>query len=216
MKRFFKLLLISALAAITAFGFSACDGLNIRLPWNGCGSDSGDNTKTSVQPILIKDNSQTEFTMKIIEKDTFYYPTVKGKVKLNFYPSKLEVIVEDNGSFDILENDFTNLSYSGTNYIVAFEKEHIFGSLEEGDYNVTIKAYDQDKQYLINYETVFVVDDLYTGGPVINFETGETFYAMDKESHWVGPYHENELPIMPITNGGAFVTSEYDFGGSWN
>ena len=71
MKRFFKLLLISVLAAITAFGFSACDGLNIRLPWNGCGSDSGDNTKTSVQPILIEDNSQTEFTMKIIEKDSF-------------------------------------------------------------------------------------------------------------------------------------------------
>ncbi|MEG9430643.1 MAG: hypothetical protein VZQ61_06970, partial [Christensenellaceae bacterium] len=141
MKRFFKLLLISALVAITAFGFSACNGLEIQLPWDGCGSQEIENTGTNVQPIIIEDNNQTDFTMTMVEKETFYYPTVSGQVKLNFYPSKLEVNVEDNGSFIIGENDFTKLSYSNNQYIVSFEKVHIFGSLDKGDYSVTIKAY---------------------------------------------------------------------------
>ena len=211
MKRFLKIVLIT-LCALTCVVFATACDLPFRLP-SSCSSEEGDKEITVEQPILLEDN-KTTFTMTMVEKESFYYPTIKGKVNLSFSPSKLEVIVEDNGSFDIAEDDFTNLSYSNNRYIVSFEKVHIFGRLDEGDYTVQIKAYNGDKDYMVKYETVFVVDELYTAFNGVNFETGKPLYAMDKESNWVGPFHENELPIMPITNGGDFVTSE-DYFGDW-
>lgn len=208
MKRYITLILTVLIAMIAFLGLSACDSLDIRFP-SSCNSEKSNGEK-EVAPIMILDNTETDFTMTMVEKKSFYYPTVKGKAKLPFMPTKLEVFVDGNGSFDIGENDFTNLSYSDNNYIVSFEKTHIFGQLYKGDYRVTIKAYEQDKTYLVNYETVFVVDELYTALSGVNMETGETFFAMDKESNWTGPY-----VVEPIKNGGTFVTSE-DYSGKWN
>lgn len=210
MKRFIKVVLFTL--CITSLIFATACNLNTYLPF-GCGSQETENTETKEQPVIIED-SQTKFTMTMVEKNSFYYPTITGKVQLSFMPTKLEVLVEENGSFDIAEDDFTDVSRSGNNYIVSFEKTHIFGKLDKGDYSVTIKAYKQDKPYLVNYETFFAVDELYTALPVYNNTTGEFIIVMDKESNWVGPYSENELPIMPITNFGVFETSE-DYFGEW-
>ena len=181
MKRFLKFCFISVIL-IMVIGCSAC---NFDL-FNGCGSNS--NQVQTVEPIIIHDNTETDFTMIMVEKDSFYYPTIEGKVKLDFVPNKIEVLVDGNSSFYINHSDYTNLSWSGEKYIIAFSKVHVFGSLEEGEYRITLAAYNDNVKYIIDKETVFAVDDLYTGMWFFKWETGESFYAMDKESNWVGPF----------------------------
>ena len=209
MKRSIKLILTVVLALITVIGLSACDKLNIRFP-SGCKSEQPSQGQ-EVTPIIVLDNTETELKMTMVKDRSFYYPTIEGKVKLSFMPTKFEVFVDGKESFDITDADFTNLSYSSENYIVSFKKVHIFGSLETGDYKVTVKAYNGDKASLIDKYTTFKVDDWYTACFGVDFETGEQIEAMDKESNWIGPYNENELPVMPITDGGNFVASGFDF-----
>ena len=191
-KRFLKLVLISVLAFVSLFA-AACN-LDINFP-SGCGGNDSGKT-TTVEPVIIEDNSGTEFSMTMVERRSFYYPTIAGKVNLDFYPTKLEAIVDGKESFVISEDDYTNLSFQGNKYIVSFSKEHIFGGLKKGDYRVTLKAYNADKPYLVNYEATLVADDDYFAIsaicdffgdenelPIVSFVSG-----MDKESNWAGPY----------------------------
>lgn len=150
----------------------------------------------------------SEFTMTMVVKGSFYYPTLKGKVISPVYPSKIEASF-DGESFSF--NEYKSVIKVGNGYLVSFDTVYIFGSLYEGDYTVKLKAYDGDKSYTLDCETVFIVDDFYTACFGVDFETGEHIEAMDKESNWLGPYQENELPVMPITDGGNFVMSDlYD------
>lgn len=147
----------------------------------GCGK--GETRKT----VMKSDYTETVFTMTMEKKNSFYYPTVKGELYLSIAPTKLTVNVQYKGSFEIPESELKIINL-GDSYLVSFEKEHIYGSLEEGEYLVTLKAHKGEKFYILDYKTFFSVDDLYTGMAIFDWETGESFYAMDKESNWTRPY----------------------------
>lgn len=166
----------------------------------GCEKGKNNNTeKTYIEKIA----PATRFSMTMVEKKSFYYPTVEGKVNLNFYPEKLEVNVENKGSFIISKTDYTDILCVKDRYVVSFTKIHIFGSLKEGEYRVTIKAFDKDKPYLVDYETFLSVDELYTALSGFDYATGEIFYAMDKESNWIGPYKI----VQPIKSNETFYAA---------
>ena len=149
----------------------------------------------------------SEFTMEIVEKDSFYYPTVKGSVVSPVRPVKIKGNF-DNKWFEI--DTFTKVLKIGSGYLVSFNQVVLFGQLDKGEYKVHLWVNDGNSNYCLDCETVFVVDDLYTSFTGYMWDTGKIIDAMDKESYYVGPFHENGLPVMPIRDGSTFIASDFD------
>lgn len=197
MKKTIKIIVISV---IVFFVVSASVALTVSLRRK--------NTLDEGPKVFITDElSYGEYTFEIIEKsDSFYYPTLSGYVVVKDKPERITCLCNYTES----PVEIKSLKFQNGFWIVDFEEEIIYGSLEKGNYPAVINVYGETENVSVNATATLIVDELYTSLAGFNETTGETFYAMDKESHWVGPYHENELPIMPITNGGAFVASGYD------
>ena len=145
--------------------------------------------------VVVPPGEQTDLTYKfeIVEKDSFYFPTITGKVAFDFYPEKITVSVQD------MEKELTPVGvvyvpayYEGAeryNYKFSISEVVIFPELEKGKHDVVIYGYDKSGEKTANAITgqIYVKGDMFamTGA---NFGTGETLYGMDLESNWIGPY----------------------------
>lgn len=133
------------------------------------------------------------YTFEIEEKESFYLPTIKGKIAFDFFPEKITVSVQD------MERELTPKSvvyvpnyYAGAErytYIFSINEVVIFPVLKEGTHNVIIYGYDKAGEKTANAITgqIYVKGEMFACG-VITFENGETLTCMDLESNWVGPY----------------------------
>ena len=167
----------------------------------GCGEVKESNHAYN-EPVVVS----SQFTMTMEERNSFYYPTIKGNVVSPVYPSKLEAFFDNK----VFELDMSVILKIGEGYLISLDTVHIFGCLNQGDYTVKLKAYDGNKFYILDCETVFVVDELYTAITGFNMETGENVSAMDKESNWIGPFYGDNLSVEPVINGGDFIVSGFD------
>ena len=145
--------------------------------------------------VVVPPGEQTDLTYKfeVVEKDSFYFPTITGKVAFDFYPEKITVSVQD------MEKELTPVGvvyvpayYEGAeryNYIFSISEVVIFPVLKEGTHNVIIYGYDKSGEKTANPITgqIYVEGEMFACGG-IEFDTGETYYCMDLESNWIGPY----------------------------
>ena len=159
----------------------------------GCTADKPGNTGGTVVLPPSSDPQELTYKFEIVEKDSFYFPTISGKVAFNFYPERITVSVQD------MEEELTPASvvyvpayYEGAeryNYIFSISEVVIFPRLQEGTHNVVIYGYDKAGEKTANQITnqIYVKGEMFACGAV-DFETGETLYCMDLESNWIGPY----------------------------
>lgn len=161
--------------------------------FGGCVKDKPGNTGGTV--VLPPSSEPQELTYKfeIVEKDSFYFPTISGKVAFNFYPERITVSVQD------MEEELTPASvvyvpayYEGAeryNYIFSISEVVIFPRLQEGTHNVVIYGYDKAGEKTANQITnqIYVKGDM-TAMTCLDFQTGESFSCLDLDSNWIGPY----------------------------
>ena len=132
--------------------------------------------------IIYEENAgHCEFV--IVEKDSFYYPTISGYVALKVVPDKVCAVCASNE----FELNILSVNYSNDCYILNFRQTQIFRALGKTTYDVDLKVYYNDDVAIIEGFGELVSDDIYTALNGYDVSAGEYIYAMDKESNWVGP-----------------------------
>ena len=174
---FMLLLFIILPACSLPFDFSGCNGG--KKPGGG-------------GVVEVPGTSDIKLNFEIKKKDTFYYPTLTGKVRFDFYPEKLTVYCADEEK----EIKPTGVLYAPSyitgkeeySYIFTFDSVVFFSKLDKGDYDVVIYGYkDGEKTPNATVTTLKVEKDLFFMS-AYDFATGEQFEAMDAEDNWTKPY----------------------------
>lgn len=120
------------------------------------------------------------FTM---EKDFFYYPTLKGSVCLEDYPARL--VLAFNG--EEREIDLSNVDYNFV-FIFRLDQEFLYNEIKKGTYDVMIFAYYGGRKTLLgDPQKIEIKHDFFLSGTAID-KGGPHSEGMDSNDFWTGNY----------------------------
>lgn len=171
------ILTITALCVVLSVFLAAC-----TFDFSGCFSPPNESgTETPPQDPTA---TVAELSYDIIEKDSYYYPTFKGKVSFGYYPDKITLSCA--GSEKELQP--RTVTYENGYYTFTFEQVILCGSLKKGEYTGTVYGYSGKTKRAVSETVTLKADDDYEVCNIMNMETNETTSAMDKESNWTPAY----------------------------
>ena len=145
---------------------------------SGCSA----NEQTSTLPDVTEYGGKVSIYMK--ERDSLFYPTLTGEIKLSYLPNKLAVMVAGR-EFEI---DVKTVNRQGELYILSFNQEISLGQLSKQDYLIDLYVYVKDVIVIIPKFGVFKCDDFYEGANLCDDVTGEVRSGLDKSSNYTGWY----------------------------
>ncbi len=197
-KRRLIIFITSALLVLTLF-MAACS-----LPTINFDNCIGNKPGTANRPIDPVEVPTSSFTLTMIERDDYYYPTFEGKINVSFYPTKMAV----NCAGEEIEIEPNSVIAQDGYYTFTVKDEVIFNKLYKGKYAVSVVAYKGTTKYWKPETAIFDVDDEYFGGVFVSAPdtwgdwddgiegdditsgefVGEVIHAMDKESNWTPFY----------------------------
>lgn len=137
--------------------------------------------------------------MTIVERDSFYYPTLSGTIILSVIPDGLSAEIAGE-EFDL---EIRSINASNGMYVLGFREEHVFGKLEKKTYSIAINVHWNGKVLQAKNFGTFECDDDYFALHAVSFnpewgtdasnedewmQDSETIVAMDKESNWTPAY----------------------------
>ncbi len=117
-----------------------------------------------------------------LEKDFLYYPTLKGSVYVEDYPTRLTLAF--NG--EEREIDLSDVDY---NFVFIFNLDQVFlyDRIDAGEYDVMIYAYNGGEKKLLGEPQKIVIEhDFYCTSVGVGGEGVIT--GMDSEDFWTGNY----------------------------
>ena len=179
--RFF---LITVAVLTICFFLASC---NFTIDFSGCIGSNGSSpgSKEPQSGILTpSEDYKTDFSFKMVEKNSFYYPTFDGDVLFDYYPEKITVSI-DNKEYKLTPKTVKLVNGS---YLFGFDEIIQMYSINKGTYDVVIYGYDGETRAAVSETRKFVADDDYFVLSYIDYETGEQGWAMDKESNWTPFY----------------------------
>lgn len=156
------------------------------------GSCGGNKPSGSGGAVEVPGTSDIKLKFEIVEKNTFYYPTLSGKIRFNFYPEKMTIScageekeIKPKGVIYAPSYITGKEEYS---YIFTLGEEIFYNRLNKGEYDVVIYGYQGGKKTPNATVTKLTVEKELFLLCAANFETGEITKAMDAEENWIGPY----------------------------